>query len=128
MEQLVTATPDPHSLPFVMLNKAEEPATRLPLDRMVPLLRASEGERGAEASTVSNVAEVEQFPMELHSDVLTQMLPSSIEEKLWRLFVVVMFASRIVVPLLAYSTDMLRSNPLFHPLDGVNERVKFSEM
>ena len=77
----MTATPDSQSFPFVMLNRAEEPATKLPLDRMIPLLKSREGERGAEASTVSNVPDVEQFPIELQSDVLTHIFPSSMEEK-----------------------------------------------
>ena len=128
VEQLVLATPDPQSFPLVMLKRADEPATMLPLGKTAPLLSAREGACGEDASTASNVAEVEQFPIELHSDVFTHMLPSSIDENTCVLLAGSMLASRIVVPLLAYSTDMLRDKPLFHPLEGARESVRFSEM
>ena len=125
---MVTATPDPQSFPLVMLKRADEPATKLPLGNTAPLLSAREGACGEDASTVSKVAEAEQFPTELHNDVFTHTLPSAIEEKFCVLLAGKILASRIVVPLFAYSTDKLSCRPLFHPLEGDSETVRFSEM
>lgn len=81
VEQLVDEVPAPQSSPFVMLNIAEDEATRLPFTSTVPVVRFKDGVSGPVESTTRSILDWVQLFKMLQREVFSQTLPSARFEK-----------------------------------------------